>query len=141
MSAKFKNRSAGKNCDGVCDKCNNYSEFLFWNIATFCEKCVNRMSGLQSMRVSKKLILPVDNSLRLDYCTMCNARPTKLLRVNFGICRSCLKKFGDKHKRTAKDEIEKTKDIMNNYRRKVGLKTLTDEEARKRLQDMKKNKR
>ena len=142
MSVKYRNKSAGQKCDGVCDKCNNYSGLIIHNVSTFCQRCVDRLSGLEhNMNIKRKLLLPVDNLMKLDYCTMCNARPIKLIRVNYGICRDCLKKFGRKYQRSSNEQLDKTKGILNRYRRKIGLKTLTEEEANKRLSDMKKQKR
>jgi len=130
MPVKYKNPSAGKRCDGVCDYCGNYSEFIFHSFGTFCEKCCSNM---------KKFKVRVPNFFKTDYCLLCHARPSYLWRVNYGFCRRCMHRIGVKTRIHRDEERKTTKRKLRKINKKIKYRELTPKEAEKKEKEMKKN--
>jgi hypothetical protein len=128
MPVKYRNPSAGKKCDGVCDKCHKYSEFLFHNIGTFCEKCV---SQIKKFRVRKT------NFFKMDYCTICHKRPNYLYKINYGFCKKCLGKIGKRERSRRKEESFKNKRVTRRLHKKLNISTLDPKEAKKKEKELK----
>jgi len=113
---EFKNLSRGKHCDGVCDLCNNYSQFLFHGLGIFCKRCANNLSD--NVMKKHKLVMRKDNIFLFEYCSVCHRREKVMYTINFGFCKDCMHKTGRKDTAMRKEEQTKDQQIARNLQRR-----------------------
>ena len=122
MKKEYKNKSFGERCDGVCDYCHRYSPFIIYGWGSFCSKCAEPM-------MKNKIVVPVNNVLKFDYCQKCNKRDPELFNINFGFCNDCIAKLGKKDRKTGKVQGERTRVKIKRFDKKTGFKTVSSDEA------------